>query len=83
MWRRFGEGGDANQASADLARSSIPYILEQLGAKPEDTSNCDETDMVIGAQLHCTLTPSSVKGSKREMERLTILLCTNVTGTER
>ena len=74
MRRQYGEGGDANVASADLAKSAIPFILESLRARPEDVFNCDETGIVFGAQPHRTLAPFSVKGSKREMDRLTVLL---------
>ena len=43
MRKRCGEGGDANQASADLARASLPAVLTTLNASLEDTFNCDET----------------------------------------
>ena len=83
MRRRCGEGGDANEASADLAKHAIPRVLEQLGARPEDVFNCDETGIIFGAHPERTLAPTSVKGTKRDMDRLTLLLCCNVTGTER
>ena len=38
--------------------------------------------IAIGAQPHRTLAPFSIQGSKREMDRLTVLLACNVTGTE-
>ena len=37
----------------------------------------------MGAHLERALAPTSVKGTKRDMDRLTLLLCCNVTGTER
>ena len=83
MRRRCGEGGDANEASADLARYAIPRVLRELGARPEDVFNCDETGIIFGAHPERTLAPTSVKGTKRDMDRLTILFACNVTGTER
>ena len=83
MRRRCGEGGDANEASAELGKHSIPLVLQQLRARPEDVFNCDETGIIFGAHPERTLAPTSVKGTKRDMDRLTLLLCCNVTGTER
>ena len=83
MRRRCGEGGDANRASADLARDGIPAVLQILGARPEDTFNCDETGIIFGAQPHRTLAPTKVSGTKKVLDRLTVLFCCNVTGTER
>ena len=81
--RRCGEGGDANQAAADLGRDAIPYILRTLGARPEDTFNCDETGIIFSAQPYRTLTPISVTGTKKAMDRYTALMCCNATGTEK
>ena len=83
MRRRCGEGGDANQASADLGREAIPYVLRTLGARPEDTFNCDESGFIFGAQPYRTLTPVNVSGTKKAMDRYTVLICCNATGTER
>ena len=83
MRRCCGEGGDANEASAELARHSIPRLLTQLGARVEEVFNCDETGIIFGAHPERTLALTSVKGTKRNMDRLTLLLCCNVTGTER
>ena len=82
MRRRCGEGGDANEASA-VRRHSIPVVLQHLGVRPKDTFNCDETGIIFGAHPQRTLAPTSVKGTKCDMDRLTLLLCCNVTGTER
>ena len=83
MRRRSREGGDTNKASADLARHAIPWVLEHLGARPEDVFDCDETGITFGAHPERTLAPTSVKGTKRDMDSITLLLCCNVTGTER
>ena len=82
MRRRCGEGGDANEASVELGRHAIPLLLQHLGARPEDMFNCDETGIIFGAHPERTLASTSVKGTKRDMDRLTLLLCCNVTGTE-
>ena len=83
MRRCCGEGGDANEASAELARHSIPRLLAQLGARPEEVFNCDETGIIFWAHPKRTLAPTTFKGTKRVMDRLMLLLCCNVTGTER
>ena len=83
MRRRCGEGGDANQASADLGREGIPHVLQFLGARPEDTFNCDESRIIFRAQPHRTLAPTKVTCTKKVLDRLTVLFCCNVTKTER
>ena len=83
MRRRAGEGEDANEASAELKMHGIPLILRELGARPEDVFNADETGIIFAAQPQRTLAPESVRGTKKDMDRLTLLLCCNVTGTER
>ena len=83
MRRCCGEGGDANEASAELARHSIPRLLAQLGARQEEVFNCDETGIIFGAHPKRTLAPTSVKGTKRDMDRLTLLPCCNVTSRKR
>ena len=83
MRRRCGEGGDANEASAELRKHAILRVLLQLGATVEDTFNCDDTGIIFGAHPERTLAPTSVQGTKRDMDRLTLLLCCNVTDTER
>ena len=68
MRRRCGEGGDANEASAELAKHGIPRVLAHLEARPEDVFNCDETGIIFGAHPEHTLAPTSVKGTKRDMD---------------
>ena len=83
MRRRFGEWGDANLASADLGWEAIPYILMTLGARPEDTFNCDESGFVFLAQPYRTLTLVNVSVAKKVVDMYTVLFCCNATGTER
>ena len=47
----------------------------------EDIFNFDETALFYRLQPNKTLASHSVKGDKVNKERLTIALCTNVTGT--
>ena len=81
MRRRCGEDGDANEAFAVLRKHGNPRVLEELGARPEDTLNCDETGIIFEAHPERTLAPTCVKGTKRDMDCLTLLLCCNFTST--
>ena len=78
--RHAGEGGDANKASAESGHHGIPRMLTELGARQEKVFNADETGITFGAQLQQTLVATSVRGIKKEMDRV---LCCNVTSTER
>ena len=83
MRRRCGEGGDANEASVEVARYAITLVLQHYGAHPEDVLNCDETGIIFGAHQERTLAPTSVKGTKTDTHRMAILFCCNVRGTVR
>ena len=74
--------GDENEASDELARHAIPRVLTHLGVRVEEAFNYDETGIIFGAHSERTLAPTSIKGTKRDMDKLTLLLCCNVTGTE-
>ena len=79
MWR----GGDAKQASAEFGHDGIPAVLKLLGAKPEDTFNCDESVVIFGAQPTSTLAPTIVASTKQVLDPLTVQFFINLTGTER
>ena len=81
--KRVGEAASANLANVELARNSIPMVLAMLGAHPNDVFNCDETGLVLGAQPLKTLAFGRVSGCKRAMDRITLMICCNATGTER
>ena len=54
-----------------------------LDANREDIFNCDKTGINFKEHLKRILTSTSLKGTKRDMDRLTLLLCCNVIGTKR
>ena len=68
MRKRAAEGGDANEASAELGMHGIPLILRESGARPEDVFNADETGIIFAAQPQRTLAPESVRGTKKDMD---------------
>ena len=83
MRRRIGEAASANMANAELARNSIPMVLAHLGARSVDVFNYDETGLILGAQPTKTLAFGRVAGVKKQMDRITIMLCCNATGEEK
>ena len=78
--RSVGEGGDVNDASAEVGRHRIPLVLLEVGAHTENVFNADETGIIFGAQPHQTLVPISVLGTKKDMDQV---LCCNFTSTKR
>ena len=58
-------------------------VLANLGTRPQDVFNCDETGIILGAQPFKTLAFSRVSGVKKCMDRITIMLYCNATGDER
>ena len=81
--RRVGEAASANLASVELAHHAIPIVLAMLAARLEDVFNCDETGLVFGAQPCKTLAFGPVSGTKRAMDRVTVMFCCNSLGTEK
>ena len=81
--RRVGEAASANMANVELARNSIPMVLANLGARPQDVFNCDETGIILGTQPFKTLAFRRVSGVKKQIDRITIMLCCSATGNER
>jgi hypothetical protein len=78
-----GESGDAPAASVGMAKGAVPKIIESGGYQPADVYNCDESGLYYRAKPNKTLATGPVRGKKREKDRITVLLCTNITGTDR
>ena len=78
-----GEKGSADIKSAEEWTSTIlPGLLEE---RPNEVYNADETG------LYCQATPDGslcnchekLRGSKKAMERITVLCCSNLTETDK
>jgi hypothetical protein len=83
--RRYmhGESGSASEESIRLAREAVPAIIEELELGPDDVYNADETGLFFRAHPNKTLATEAVRGQKRAMDRITALLCTNVSGSDK
>ena len=79
-----GEGRGVDQAVVDDFRATVPArLLEEF--RPEDIFNMDETGLSYLAQSTKTLTfrDDSAIGTKQPKNRLTVVPCANMTGTEK
>ena len=80
---REGERASANEEAANFAKEWMPALLSELKVGPKDVFNADETGMIFNAHPNKTLAPHRIAGMKRNMNRVTLLLCCNADGTER
>ena len=79
-----GESGAAPASAVQLAQDAVPRVLQELGAKPDDVYNTDETGLNYRTQPNKTLNHDGVpRGLRKMKERITVLLCVNVTGTDK
>ena len=51
--------------------------------RPEDVYNADETGLFFRLTPNQTLSTKAVKGKKKDKNQITVLLCTNATGTDK
>ena len=82
--RMHGEKKDADEPAADRwVADVLPELLKNY--KPDDVYNCDETGIYYRAMPEGTLAQKSesVSGSKKAKDRITDLVCTNMTGTDK
>ena len=82
--RAHGEKGSADIKSAEEWTSTIlPGLLEEY--RPNEVYNADETVLYYRATpdgSHC-YSHEKISGSKKAMERITVLCCSNLTGTDK
>jgi Tc5 transposase DNA-binding domain/DDE superfamily endonuclease/CENP-B N-terminal DNA-binding domain len=82
--RRFKIQGESESAPIELLpghRKELVELLRQY--RPEDVYNADETGLFFRMTPDQTLATQAVKGKKKDKERITVLLCTNATGTDK
>ena len=82
--RKCGEGNAVDPNTVDNYRSTAGVTLPQRYS-PEDIYNCDEAALVWQAQSGKTFTFKSnkAKGKKKPKQRVTMLVCANMTGTDK
>ena len=83
LYREQGESRSADAMAAENGRSQLCNLLTKLPCQAADVFNFDETGLLYQAEPRASLSAGAIKGKKVSKERLTIALCTNVTGTER
>ena len=79
-----GEKKDADEPAADRwVADVLPELLKNY--KPDDVYNCDETAIYYRAMPEGTLgqKSESISGSKKAKDRITVLVCTNMTGSDK
>lgn len=78
-----GESAAVDTEKCDTWKSELPTLLENY--RPEDIFNADETGLFFKCLPNKTLALKNddCHGGKNSKERVTVLLCTNMTGTEK
>lgn len=82
--RIHGEKKDADMSAADRWITDVlPSLLNDY--KPEDIYNCDGSGIYYRAMPGGTLAHKieAISGSKKAKDRITVLVCANMTGTEK
>lgn len=82
--RRFRIHGESESVPVeDLPRQKQKLVELLSQYRPEDVYNADETGLFFRMTPNQTLATKPVKGKRKDKERITILLCTNATGTDK
>lgn len=79
-----GEKASANMSAAEnWTRNVLPEIIETYG--PDDLYNCDETGLYFRELQNGghVLQGQDLNGAKKAMARVTVLLCANMSGTNK
>ncbi|CAF1368482.1 unnamed protein product [Rotaria sordida] len=78
-----GESASVDPATVDEWKKRLVVMIDKYN--PNDIYNADETGLFFKALPNRSLVTAkdSCKGGKRSKERFTVLLCTNMTGTDK
>ena len=78
-----GESATVDPATVDDWKAWLPLINDKYA--PEDVYNADETGLFFKAlpDRSLVMAKETCKGGKRSKERFTVILCTNMTGTDK
>ena len=78
-----GESATVDPAIVDDWKERLPLIIGKYA--PNDVYNADETGLFFKAlpDRSLVMAKETCKGGKRSKERFTVLLCTNMTGTDK
>ncbi|CAI6007920.1 unnamed protein product [Closterium sp. NIES-65] len=76
-----GEAADQDMNAVRTAREKLPQLLMQLGVRPRDTFNFDETALFISVLPRKTYGTGRSAGRKAPKERLTVGFLVNAEGS--
>ncbi|GBB84276.1 hypothetical protein RclHR1_01090015 [Rhizophagus clarus] len=76
-----GEAASAPLEKLDEFREELQDLIR--GYSLDDVFNCDETGLYWKIEPKRTISNKPVSGRKQSKDRVTILLCSNATGTEK
>ena len=79
----FGESKSVNEETVNEWKQKLPELIKEY--EPQDVFNADELGLFYRLQPSKTYTfkGQKCKGGKKSRERVTILLCSNMNGTEK
>lgn len=80
--RIFGESNDCTDTSSFMDQVLLPLLQNY---NPDDVYNCDETCLFYKLLPHRTYAfcGEAVSGGKSSKDRLTLMLCCNMSGTDK
>ena len=82
--RRFRIHGESESVLVENLPEQKQKLVELLSKyRPEDVYNADETSLFFRMTPNQTLATKPVKGKKKDKDQITVLLCTNATGTDK
>ena len=76
--------GEAGTVDPNVINLALPELQQRISVfSPRDVFNFDKTSLFYRLEPNKTLATKPVMGRKKDLERLTIGLCTNALGTEK
>ena len=82
--RRFRIHGESESVPIENLPEQKQTLVELLSQyRPEDVYNANETRLFFRMMPNQTLATKPVKGKKKDKNRITVLLCTNATSTDK
>jgi hypothetical protein len=76
-----GESGSVDTTTIAKQRQDLAALIDQY--EPRDTYNIDETGLLYRILPSKSLSTKSIRGKKKDKERVTVTLCCNLDGSEK
>lgn len=80
-YKSHGESGDADHDAAVSALPDIRRLVSEFS--PNDVFNADEFGLYYSNAPRSTIGPARLMGKKKSKDRVTVLLCSNMNGTDK